>query len=322
MQTPQERVRTSPYPERRRRPASSDVYQPATSHIFRLVMQPIVKATVGERDSSGDSLDPFVAGGTSFQDILEKIWDQFSFHVKGRAVKSDGAWAVEPAAIDSWSKFMVFKVKKHIIDSSKSDEDWNAWLQSMHDKTVTLLIYDYGVGLGRKQDRQAFQKDCILPAETDRAGAAAEVTLREVVGRLQDLWGATYTGKAVVWRMWATEVVRSQDRTAWEDKIRAPPPLRVLRLLSAAHSRIQEHLDDLNHSTQIALDCVNASIAGSMELRRDWEAYRHRLESFETMLQSRKAQIESLLHYMPLPAIEELVDPLQNMENLEDFEHQ
>ncbi|ETI44705.1 hypothetical protein F443_10613 [Phytophthora nicotianae P1569] len=59
-----------------------------------------------------------------------------------------------------------------------------------------------------------------------------------------------------------------------------------------------------------------------MELRRDWEAYGHRLESFETMLQSRKAQIESLLHYMPLPAIEELVDPLQNMENLEDFEHQ
>ncbi|KUF78173.1 C-factor [Phytophthora nicotianae] len=118
--------------------------------------------------------------------------------------------------------------------------------------------------------------------------------------------------------MWATEVVRSQDRTAWEDKKRAPPPLRVLRLLSAAHSRIQEHLDDLNHSTQIALDCVNASIAGSMELRRDWEAYGHRLESFETMLQSRKAQIESLLHYMPLPAIEELYRSVRGSVEIQD----
>ncbi|ETN12929.1 hypothetical protein PPTG_08941 [Phytophthora nicotianae INRA-310] len=133
-------------------------------------MQPIVKETVGERDSSGDSLDPFVAGGTSLQDILEKFWEKFSSHVKGRAMKSDGVWAVEQAAIDSWSKFMVFKVKKHIVDSSKSNEDWNTWLQSMHDKTATLLIYDYGVSLGRKQDRQAFWK-------------AAEVTLREVVGR-------------------------------------------------------------------------------------------------------------------------------------------
>ncbi|ETP01564.1 hypothetical protein F441_21215 [Phytophthora nicotianae CJ01A1] len=133
---------------------------------------------------------------------------------------------------------MVFMVKKHIVDSSKANEDRNTWLQSMHDKTAMLLIYDYGVSLGRKQDRQAFWK-------------AAEVTLREVVGRLQDLWGATYTGEAVVWRMWATEVVRSQDRSTLDDKIRAPPPLSVLRLLAATDSRVQEYVNDLHHSTQI-----------------------------------------------------------------------
>eukprot|EP00644_Phytophthora_capsici_P006368 jgi/Phyca11/127031/e_gw1.66.224.1 len=93
MQSPERRVRTSPYPERRRSPASTEVYQPESSHMYRLVMQPIGKETVGERDSSGDSRDPFVAGGTSFQNILEKIWDKLSSHVKGRAVKSDGFWA-------------------------------------------------------------------------------------------------------------------------------------------------------------------------------------------------------------------------------------
>eukprot|EP00644_Phytophthora_capsici_P002793 jgi/Phyca11/125002/e_gw1.55.205.1 len=318
----QERVRTSPYPERRRSPVTSDVYRPAASHIYRLVVQPIVKETVGERDTSGNSLDPFVAGGTTFQDILEKIWEQFSSHVKRRAVKSDGAWTAEPAVIDDWSKFMVFKVKKHIIDSSKSPEDWNVWLQSMRDKTATLLIYEYGVGLGRKQDRQAFLKECILPAATDRSGAAAEVSLREIVGRLQDLWGGTYNGEAVVWRMWANEVVRSQDRSTWDDAVRAPPPSRILRLLTATDSRTQEHLNELNHSTQIARDCVMASIAWARDLQTDWEAYRRRIESFTLMLQTRKVQIESLLNHMTLPDPEELVDPLQNMENLEDFEHQ
>eukprot|EP00644_Phytophthora_capsici_P006925 jgi/Phyca11/103933/e_gw1.8.247.1 len=298
----QERVRTSPYPERRRSPVTSDVYRPAASHIYRLVVQPIVKETVGERDTSGNSLDPFVAGGTTFQDILEKIWEQFSSHVKRRAVKSDGAWTAEPAVIDDWSKFMVFKVKKHIIDSSKSPEDWNVWLQSMH--------------------RQAFVKECILPTATDRSGAAAEVSLREIVGRLQDLWGGTYNGEAVVWRMWANEVVRSQDRSTWDDAVRAPPPSHILRLLTATDSRTQEHLNELNHSTQIARDCVMASIAWARDLQSDWEAYGRRIESFTLMLQTRKVQIESLLNHMTLPDPEELVDPLQNMENLEDFEHQ
>ncbi|ETK84184.1 hypothetical protein F441_11018 [Phytophthora nicotianae CJ01A1] len=150
--------------------------------------------------------------------------------------------------------------KKNIVDCSKSEADWNIWLQSMHDKTVTLLIYDYEVGIGRKQDHQVFIKDCIRPAETDRAGAVAEVSLREIVGRLQDVWGATYDGEAVVWRMWANEATRNLDRSTWDDAVLAQPPPRILRLLRASNSRLQKHLNHLNHSTSIALDCVNASI--------------------------------------------------------------
>ncbi|POM59114.1 hypothetical protein PHPALM_36148, partial [Phytophthora palmivora] len=92
VQASQQRVRLSPNPERRRSPVATEVYRPVTSNIYCLVVQPIVKGTVGERDTSGNELDPFVAGGASFQEILEKLWEQFSPHVKGRAVKVDGAW--------------------------------------------------------------------------------------------------------------------------------------------------------------------------------------------------------------------------------------
>ncbi|KAJ8535316.1 hypothetical protein ON010_g13422 [Phytophthora cinnamomi] len=103
---------------------------------------------VTERDTSGTALYPFIAAGASFQDILEKLWEQLSSHVKGRAVKANESWTIEAASRESWVKFMVFKVKKHIIDSSKSEGDWNTWLHLMHDKTVTLLIYEYGSGVG------------------------------------------------------------------------------------------------------------------------------------------------------------------------------
>ncbi|EEY64571.1 uncharacterized protein PITG_15983 [Phytophthora infestans T30-4] len=185
----QEHVRVSPYPERRRSPVSSEVYQLVASHVYRLVVQPIVKATVGERDSPGNNLDPFVAGGTSFQEILQKLWEQFSPQVKGRAVKTDGTWTIEPA---TRTKLMIYK----------------------------------------------------------------------------------------------------------------------------------EHLNSINQSTHMALDCVNASIAEAVRLRNDWDAYGRRLECFEISLPTRKAQIESFLHHIDLPNQDELADPLENMENVEDIEHQ
>ncbi|EEY54089.1 uncharacterized protein PITG_20311 [Phytophthora infestans T30-4] len=165
-------------------------------------------------------------------------------------------------------------------------------------------------------------KDCIRPAETDRAGASAEVSLREIVRRLQDTWGATYVGEAIIWRMWANEVTRTLDRSTWDDAIRAPPPSRILKLLRASDSRMQEHLNSINQSTHMALDCVNASIAEAVRLRNDWDAYGRRLECFEISLQTRKAQIESFLHHIDLPHPDELADPLENMENVEDIEHQ
>ncbi|KAE9041729.1 hypothetical protein PR003_g4382 [Phytophthora rubi] len=152
----QERVRVSPYPQRRRSPVSNQVYEPITSNIYRLVVQPLVKGFVGERDTSGNALEPFVAAGTTFQEIMEKIWEQFSSHIKGRAVKADNSWTMQldSVAITNWVKFMAFKVKKHLVDSSKSEEGWNAWLHLMQDKTATLLIYEYGNGIGRSKIEQ------------------------------------------------------------------------------------------------------------------------------------------------------------------------
>ncbi|KAE9035001.1 hypothetical protein PR002_g7822 [Phytophthora rubi] len=107
----QERVRVSPYLERCRSPVSNEVYAPITLSIYRLIVQPIVKGTATERDTSGTALDPFIAAGASFQGILEKLWEQFSSQVKGRTVKANESWTIEAASRESWVKFMVFKVR-------------------------------------------------------------------------------------------------------------------------------------------------------------------------------------------------------------------
>lgn len=80
--TPPKCVRVSPYPERVCTPVRSTVYEPASSDLYRLEVQPIVKTTVTQRDASGDVLDNFVASGSSFQAILDQFWDQFSPRMK------------------------------------------------------------------------------------------------------------------------------------------------------------------------------------------------------------------------------------------------
>ncbi|ETI34731.1 hypothetical protein F443_18825 [Phytophthora nicotianae P1569] len=70
---------------------------------------------------------------------------------------------------------MQFKYKNHIVDSEKTEHAWNLWL--------------------------TFLSACIRPEETDRAGATAESSLRDLVQQLQAHWEHIFQAEAVVWRM-------------------------------------------------------------------------------------------------------------------------
>ncbi|KAG1710260.1 hypothetical protein DVH05_017265 [Phytophthora capsici] len=75
--------RVSPYPQRDRTPpqrlqdeaspatnaASPSAHRTAAQHRLQLVIQPIVKNTIGLRDTSGEALDVFPVNGATFNDL-------------------------------------------------------------------------------------------------------------------------------------------------------------------------------------------------------------------------------------------------------------
>ncbi|KAG6944722.1 hypothetical protein JG688_00016941 [Phytophthora aleatoria] len=140
---------------------------------------------------------------------------------------------------------------------------------------------------------------CIRPQHTDRSGAAAEVSIREMVSRLQNIWGNTYQASAPTWRMWALE-----------------------RYLSPSDGHVHEHLVHLTRSTRVALDTVNLAIADNQELRNAWESYGRRLKTQRFALEARKVTLEGYLADIPLPDDGDGHDPIPRMENIEDSEHQ
>ncbi|KAG1693621.1 hypothetical protein DVH05_023025 [Phytophthora capsici] len=219
--TPSKRV--SPYPLRKRTPRqllspsaapahqqarvsldaspANAVHHVADQHRLQLVVQPLVKDTVGSRDSSARMLDVFAANGATFGDIMHKIWEQFSSRVKGLAVKEDDTRSINEPTEAAWYESMQFKWNGHLIPPTKTEIAWNRWLTQRRDDTVTLLIYEYGLGIPSARALEELKDARIRPQHTDRSGAAAEASIREIVAKLQAVWGETYQGSAMAWRM-------------------------------------------------------------------------------------------------------------------------
>ncbi|KAE9111380.1 hypothetical protein PF002_g13571 [Phytophthora fragariae] len=266
------------------------------SRRHQLVVRPIIKKTHAQQERSCEQLDDVVFNGATFGDIITKIWEHLSSRVKARAVKMDGVWTTQVPTKLQWPKMMQFKHNRHLVDSAKSEAAWDKWLQAMQGETVLLLVYVYGVAIGKGQDLKEFEKACIVPEETDRAGATAESGLHEVVEKLQSKWGQVFQANAVVWRMWANHVTRNLNRSTWDAAIAEPPPAQVACLLQAADSRVEEHVANVSRSASMALDCVNASIAGNKQLRKDWKAFGRRLDDQDTALVTHKSDIEAFIN--------------------------
>ncbi|KAG6958644.1 hypothetical protein JG687_00009265 [Phytophthora cactorum] len=139
-----------------------------------------------------------------------------------------------------------------------------------------------------------------------RSGAAAEVTLHDIVSQLQEHWRGTFQGAAVVWRMWPNHITRKMNRSTWINLINQAPP----------------DYASLNRSAQLALDCVAASIADNAQLQSDVEAIGGRLEIQKNRLQSRKDTIEAFIRDILPPVRHDIVDPLPAIDNVADLEHE
>ncbi|KAG3071758.1 hypothetical protein PI124_g18712 [Phytophthora idaei] len=224
--------------------------------------------------------------------------------------------------MEDCAKLMQFHLKHHGVEATKFEEAWNQWVKHISHQTVHLLVYEYGLAITKAHDLQDFNVSCTQPPQTDRSGAATEVTLHDVVGQLQEHWRGTFQGAAVVWRMWSNHITRNMNRSTWTDLITQAPPDYVAPMLNAAASRLEQHLANLNRSAQLVLDCAAASIVDNAQLQSDVEAIGGRLEVQKNRLQSRMEFIEAFIREIPPPVRHDIVDPLPAIDNVADPEHE
>ncbi|GMF41890.1 unnamed protein product [Phytophthora fragariaefolia] len=156
--------RVSPYllrvqtpPTSAARPSQASPAPPVPSapqqHRLQLIDGPIVKSTIGQRDTSGETFEDFTLNDATFQDIIHKLWVKFSPRVKGQAVKQDGAWTVGTPTDAAWTKVVQFKGNRLILDSSTTEQAWSRWVISTRGETVRRMIFEYGMAITKALER-------------------------------------------------------------------------------------------------------------------------------------------------------------------------
>lgn len=95
----------------------------------------------------------------------------------------------------------------------------------------------------------------------------------------------------------------------------------ALRTLSLADSRIGQELRVFNRSARIARDNLDAAITTHNQLREDWNAFGRRMDNYNAILARHRRIVDSFMRNTPLIDANEIADPLQVIDNIEDLEH-
>jgi hypothetical protein len=208
--------------------------------LYRLRFRPLVKKTVNERDTSGDPLDEVTLYGSSFQVIMQRIWDDYRVHVFGIAGKTNGEWTRRDAEFEDRPHVMVLKSKGHHVPRTRQENGWNAWLVRVRQEVepVSLLIYKYGTMITTGTRCKEFEAKFVPRNPTDRAGATAEVAIADVITQLQERWSGSLRASPVAWRLWATDITSDNESSSWAALVEQAPPAHLAGHFKAPDSRV------------------------------------------------------------------------------------
>ncbi|KAF0703451.1 hypothetical protein AaE_015372 [Aphanomyces astaci] len=291
--------------------------------LYEIVLDPLIKDTVGQRNTSAIKLAPYVCGGSTWSEIQTKIFTKFKTKCLGLAERNDdGAWAVLDDDISESHFGRIFALRygshtKKLEDESKMNE----WLVSIRSARISLSIYKYGNEVATKDQLVDFTARCVAPRNQDRSGAPTEATIQEYMAKLHTKWDDTWEAAYPIWRIWATYVVKP-PLLAWESRVQQMPPPHVLARLKPRISGHQVRMESFHRHIRSALDVVDASLAELDDLAGAVDIVVHRLKIFQRGLANKREVLVSMeTDLAPIPHDEVVTTELNDIENIDDMDH-
>ncbi|CAK4084013.1 unnamed protein product [Aphanomyces euteiches] len=294
-----------------------------TSSLYELTVLPMVKDTVGQRNTSSTKLATYICGGASWSEIKTKIFEKYKAMCLGIAQRNDeGVWSVLDDQVDESSFAKIFSLRSGThVRKLDTDPIMNDWLRSVRGIQVSLSIYKYGNEIATKEQLLDFTAACIAPGLQDRSGAPSESTIQEFMGKLHAKWDDTWEAANPIWRIWASHVVRP-PLLAWESRVSQGPPPHVLSRLRPKTSVHEIRMESFNRTIRTALDIVDGSLGELGHIRGAVDVVLQRLTMFNQSLVAMRDILVAMEHDLaPIPSDEVATTELQENQNILDTDH-
>ncbi|RHY32771.1 hypothetical protein DYB32_002262 [Aphanomyces invadans] len=283
-----------------------------------------VKDTVFARDSSGKRLPQHVFEGPNWAALKETIFLHCLPHVQFRATYTGDprVWSVdsEKSTLSDFESLVSIKMGRYFF-KLQNDTHAMRYITEHQADTFTVSIFKWGNHVSTATDLQTFQEQCIFSQAQDRAGAAAESAHNEMIRRLKEKWGMTYTSYEANWRMWASRILKLPVYQH-DMHVANPPPEIMLHLFEPVPNGAQQRNQSLQRSMTVALDIVDSCLDGLGSLKRLVSDVVLRIEADESTLSTKRRVIEGFLQEItPIAVRPDLIDLLRSIPNADDEEH-
>lgn len=269
----------------------------------------IVKQFVNQKNDKYVTNEPWILNSSTKEDFLDNIWLEIESHIKREIVvdadKPSWAEQVRPQYTEL-AKFVMFfdTISRSSYEADHIDE---SLLERWNDgRLVKVYIYPYSNALRYKKMFEAVEKTLFRTGETDRAGAAAETELNQLVEELQSIHERHYQSAMINWKVWA-DFIFKQPAHIRQTLVSKPPPGHIIHLFANARTPADEVLQDVRQNLSIAnginvgIDIEVASLRTHFDMiKRHHLSLEQAISDFETRLVSLEQKLKNNMENITL----------------------
>lgn len=196
-------------------------------------------------------------------------------------------------------------------------------------KQIEVVLFKYSATLESLANFELFQKTLLMPAETDRSGAPAEVIVRETVERLKQVWGKYYQSYYCNWRLWADRILKSPPHQhEFLLSAESSLPHDMVHLFYTVHENPEVEMNRIKRANEVSIQ-INDKARGDFGVARDLlhhvETAVDRLRSFldsreQVLFDNHEFLLANERAYKPV-FDNQALELLGRVADQEDFEH-
>lgn len=304
--------------------------------VLDIKLHPVIKNFLNQK--GGETLtEDWQLQVNNCQMFKAELWPLIQRHI-GRKVIIDGSnmrWdeAVFPVEEDlpNFVQFFDTAQRRTMQLGIIGDEELSRWSDG---RTINLIICRHSNNVVTKANWTKIEKQLIKPAAKDRAGAAAESALHEMVEKLKQKHRFHLYGQYIAWRIWADWILK-QPGDQWNSLVNDPPPGHMLHLFKQAADNSENLAETLRHNLSIGKS-VSSSLAVDVKtivtefkllkeahanLTRAFESLESRLETLLLRCEVTNENLEMFENAVPVQPTQFSRDCFDQIRDQEDIDH-